>query len=87
MALNAYPAGPAPVTSRPTFGLVCNKSIIQFILASFVDKIFISTMPYGNLFIYFTHFPHENIYFQKTPSPPPRIRMVAPLPKSNNLHR
>ena len=26
--------------------------------------------------IYFTHFPHKNIYFQKTP--PPSILMVAP---------
>ena len=32
-------------------------------------------------FIYFTHFSHKNIYFQKTlqPPPPPSILMVAPL--------
>ena len=34
----------------------------------FVDKIFISTMP----FIYFTRFPHKNIYLKiKPPAPPP----------------
>ena len=48
----------------------CQASCIIFISTSFVDKIFISNMPNWGPFIYFTHFSHKNIYFQKTPAPP-----------------
>ena len=32
-------------------------------------------------FIYFTHFPHKNIYFQRTPPPPPPRILISPPPQ------
>ena len=51
--------------------------LLKFTSTSYVDKIFISTMSCGHLFIS-PNFPNKNIYFQKTPAPPPHILMAAP---------
>ena len=48
---------------------------VIFISTSCVDKIFISTLW---SYIYFTHFSHKNIYFQKDASPHPVFQWWPP---------